>query len=375
MPRMLGCRIGLIAGAFLLCSGCFAPRSFKQVKHPREGRPLNDEICIVYSQQYQIGMLGLEKLHPFDINKYARIYLQLVTEGLICPSCVFVPEPIGRDRLLTVHTPDYLDRLRDPACLAEYLEFGPLAFAPSARADLAILKPFRCATGGTLLAARLAVRYGKAINLGGGYHHAEPDRGGGFCIYADMPIAIRVLQAEGLIDRVLIIDLDVHQGNGTAVCVARDDRVFTFDVFEEDIYPIPKESNDLDVPMPAYTTDEELLAVLSENLPELFERARPDIVFLQAGVDGLAGDPLAHFQLTASGIVERDRRVFAEADRRGVPIVMTLGGGYSEGAWQAQLQSIRSLIKNYGMQHGDRGRSARHRAARRPTIKERVYTK
>lgn len=370
MHKVRGSRFGVFALLILFNTGCLIPRSFKGVKSPREGRPLNDKLCVVYSQQYQIGMLGLEKLHPFDINKYSRIYLQLVTDGLLCPACVFVPEPVSEEQLLTVHTPDYLDRLKNPTRLAEYLEFGPLAFAPSALADLAILQPFRYTTGGTLMAARQALLHGKAINLGGGYHHAEPDRGGGFCIYADMPIAIRVLQSEGRIDRALVIDVDVHQGNGTAVCLAADDRVFTFDMFQDGIYPIPKETNDLDVPMPAYTTDREFLEVLSEHLPDVFDRAPPDIVFLQAGVDGLAGDPLANFELTPDGIVERDRRIFAEADRRNVPIVMTLGGGYSDNAWRAQYQSIRGLIKTYGVEPG-----VQHRPPRRPSIKEKVYTK
>ncbi len=327
--------------------GCMHP-AVKQVKRPRRGRPLNARVCLVYSKHYQISMGGLEKLHPFDINKYERIYVQLVRDGLLCPHQVFVPEVIGRADLRRVHTADYLDReLRSPTRLASYLELGALGIVPAGLTDRSMLQAFRVATGGTLKAARLALEHGMAINLGGGYHHAEPDTGGGFCIYADMPVAIRALQAEGLIDRALIIDVDAHQGNGTAVCLASDD-VFTFDMFQEDIYPIPKERNDVDVPLPAGTGDTEYLEILDRHLPDVFEQARPDIVFVQAGVDSLGGDPLAALDLTISGIVERDRRIFAAAARRGVPVVMTLGAGCSRLAWRAQYESIARLLEQYG---------------------------
>jgi len=345
---------------------CVPPRSVKQVKQTREGRALGDRLCVVYSGRYQINFGGLEKLHPFDIQKYVKIYQQLVREGLLAPADVFVPEEASRAQLLTVHTPAYLRDLRDSAKLARYVEFGALSFSPTALNDAAMLQPFRFATGGTILAARLALKHGMAINLGGGYHHAEPDRGGGFCIYADMPIAIRVLQSEGLIRRALIVDVDVHQGNGTAKCIADDPDVFTLDLHERDIYPMPKEKNDLDVPLPAGTTDAEYLKVLAKHLPSAFDTARPDIVFVQAGVDGLAGDPLAHFELTAEGIRQRDAMIFAEAHRRGVPVVMVLGGGYSPQAWRVQFESIRSLIATYGTTPG----ASRQDQAVRPPMKK-----
>jgi histone deacetylase 11 len=353
----------------VLPGGCVVPRSFKQVQEPRNGVALNQRVCLVYSQRYQIDLAGAETLHPFDINKYARMYLQLVTDGLVRPEEVFVPAEVSHQDLLRVHTPDYLARLRQPACLARYLESGFVTLMLPSAADAGILRPFRYATGGTILAARLAMQHGIAVNLGGGYHHAEPDRGGGFCIYADMPIAIRVLQAEGLIRRALVVDLDVHQGNGTARCVAADDAVFTFDMHEADIYPIPKETNDLDVPLPAGTGDREYLKTLSEHLPEVFDSARPDLVFLQAGVDVLDGDPLARLRLTPDGIVERDRLVFEAATRRKVPIVMVLGGGYSRGAWHVQYRSIRRVIEQYG-------RTGVTKPTSRPaTVWERLYTK
>ena len=340
------------------------------MKQPRAGTPLNQFLCIVYSQRYQIDLGGMERLHPFDINKYAKIYLGLQEAGLIRPEDVFVPEAIDRADILRVHTPDYLARLERPDVLARYLEFGPAAIAPGWLTDAVILEPFRCATGGTLLAAELALRYGMAVNLGGGYHHAAPDTGGGFCIYADMPIAIRALQAAGRIHRALVIDLDAHQGNGTAACFKDDEAMFTFDMHEDDIYPFPKETNDLDVALPAGVTDETYLGLLRQRLPAVFERAKPDIVILQAGVDVLDGDPLANLRLTPEGVAARDAMVFAEAAHREVPVVMVLGGGYSDRAWEVQCRSISALIERYGLQ----GRERRY-PPRPPTVKEKLYTK
>lgn len=350
-------------GLAINAAGCIRSPAMKAVSQPRGGSAIQDGLCVVYSDAYQIRLGGKEKLHPFDINKYQHIYLQLVRDGLISPRDVHVPQPISRRDLLRVHSPEYLDNLTQPAMIARYLEFGPLAIVPAGFSDAAILQPFRAATGGTVLAARLALAHGIAINLGGGYHHAEPDRGGGFCIYADMPIAIRTLQDEGLIERALIVDLDVHQGNGTALCVAARDDVYTLDLHQRGIYPIPKEQNDRDVPLPAGMTDEAYMAVLREELPRAFEAASPDIVFYQSGVDGLAGDPLANFELTIEGMVARDEMVIAEAQRRGVPIVMVLGGGYSQDAWRAQYRSVRNLLEQYGGRtaapiRGDRSKKA-----------------
>jgi histone deacetylase 11 len=362
-----GVALGLLVP---LINGCVLPRSFKEVRNPRGGAALNRHVCLVYSQRYQINLGGFEKLHPFDINKYGKIYLQLLTDGLIRSEAVYVPDEISREDLLRAHSAAYLDRLRQPEAVARYLEAGFASVLPAWVTDASILTPFRYATGGTLLAARVALQHGIAINLGGGYHHAEPGRGGGFCIYADMPIAIRTLQAEGLIRRALVVDLDVHQGNGTARCVAADDDVFAFDMHEEDIYPTPKAKNDIDVPLQAGTGDEAYLGLLRKNLPDVFDRAKPHIVFFQAGADVLDGDPLAHLRLTPQGVVERDRTVIDEAVRRKVPIVMVLGGGYSKDAWHVQYASIRRTIEQYGLEN-----AAGRPYPRRPTVKERIYTK
>ena len=349
---------------------CIPPESFRAVKEPRAGRVMNDRVAIVYSAHYQINLGGLEKLHPFDIHKYARIYLKLNTDGLLRPEDVFVPEQVTREQILLVQTPEFLAGLKDPKTVARYLEAPVVAGLPKGALDGGILKPFRYATGGTILAGRLALKHGIAVNLAGGYHHAKPDRGEGFNIYADMAIAIRALQKEKLIHRALVVDLDVHQGNGTAVIFAGDDDVFTFSMHEGGIYPVPKETSDLDVELPAGTDDDRYMALLVEHLPDALSRAKADIVFLQAGCDTLKGDPLAHLAMTHAGIVRRDATVIDACVKLGLPVVMVLGGGYSKGAWKAQYHSVARTIRQYGLAPGER-----RAPPRSPSAKEKLFTK
>jgi histone deacetylase 11 len=351
------------------CVMCVKPASFKAVRVPREGRAMAGRVALVYSSHYQIELGGFERFHSFDIRKYARIYLALNEAGLVRPDDVFVPAPVTREELLRVHTATYLASMGDSRAVGRYLEQPLMGKLPASVADAAVLSPFRYATGGTVLAARLALEHSIAVNLGGGYHHAKPGSGEGFCIYADMPIAVRTLQAEGLVRRVLVVDLDVHQGNGTDVCLGGDPNVFTFDMHEGDIFPVPKETSTLDVELERGTDDAEYLGILGRHLPGVFERSRPDLVFLQAGVDTLAGDPLAHLAMTQDGIVQRDARVIDECVRRGIPVVMVLGGGYSPGAWSAQFASIRRTIETYGLSGGP------PYPPRRATAKESLYVK
>ncbi len=331
---------------------------------------MNNNVAVVYSKHYQINVGGLEKLHSFDIQKYAKIYLALNTNGLLRPEDVFVPEAVTTEQILLVHSPEFLASLGNSKTVARYLEAPIVAAAPAGLVDAAVLNAFRYATGGTILAGRLALKHSIAINLAGGYHHAKPDAGGGFNVYADMAIAIRALQKDGLVKRALIVDLDVHQGNGSAVIFAGDDSVFTFSMHEGDIYPIPKEKSDLDVELSAGAGDEEYLRLLAEYLPKVIKEAKPDIVFLQAGCDTLAGDPLARLKMTSDGIVRRDAMVIDRCVHEGIPVVMCLGGGYSEQAWLVQYDSVRRTIKKYGLA------GSRHPYPRRtPTVKEKLYTK
>ena len=316
----------------------------QKVAQPRPGIPVDGKIAVVYSSRYGIYLYGLEKLHPFDIKKYEEIYTELVRNKELAPENIFVPGPLADKDILLVQTQDFLNSLNDSDTIAEYLEAPQTAYLPVSVLKSRIIQPFRTASGGTLLAAEKALEFGTGINIGGGYHHAKPFCGEGFCIFADIPIAIRKLQKEGKIRRALVIDLDVHQGNGTALCLDKDDQVFTFSMHEGDIYPVPKEHSDLDIEMNAGDGDREVLEKLEFVFPKIFEQAAPDIVFYVAGCDMLAGDPLADMQMTETGIKKRDAMVIQECWKRNIPVVMTLGGGYSKNAWHVQYESIKNIL-------------------------------
>ena len=305
-------------------------------------------ISLVYSPKYAIKLGGLEKLHPFDIAKYDKIHQQLLADGIIEANATLEPSPLSDQDLLLVHTADYLDRLKVRKNIAKYLEAEILLAVPLSL-EKHVLQPFRVASGGTLLAARHALESGIGINLGGGYHHAKPNIGEGFCVFADVPVAIRKLQNEGLIKKALVIDVDVHQGNGTALCLANDDSTFTFSMHQGDIYPIPKEDSDLDVELNVGDGDDQFIATLEQHLDSVLDQSDADICFIVGGCDPLAGDPLASLEMTHEGIKDRDRIIVENCVQRQLPVVLTLSGGYSQDAWRAQYLSVRNLIETYGM--------------------------
>ncbi|MCD4820107.1 MAG: histone deacetylase [Candidatus Cloacimonetes bacterium] len=335
----------LIAAFILVSCSLHSIKTNKQVKTPRDGKAINSKLTVVYSSKYLIKFGGLEKLHPFDIRKYKKIYKKLVSEKLLNQSDVFVPEIISEDDILRVQSRSFLQSLKKSRDVAVYLEAYFMRFFPSFVLRKSIINPFKYATGGTLLSSRLALKYGVSINISGGYHHAMPDRGEGFCLFADIPIAIKKLQAENKINRALIIDLDIHQGNGTAVCLQDDETTFTFSMHQGNIYPIPKEKSDLDIELESGMNDAEYFKILQENLPELIKVSNPDIVYIVGGCDTLKGDPLASLNMTEQGIVQRDWLVIEECLRQNIPVVMTLAGGYSKNAWHVQYSSIKNIIE------------------------------
>jgi histone deacetylase 11 len=218
-----------------------------------ESRPKKPSVAMVYCEKYEIHLGGLERLHAFDIHKYSKIQKQLLKDKLLHRRDFYVPAPLTREQILLVHTEGFLQSLKTPGTVAGYLEAPIAGFLSAEMIDRNVLAAFRHASGGTIVAARLALEHGIAVNLGGGYHHAKPAEGEGFCVYADMPIAIRTLQREKRIRRALVVDLDVHQGNGTIVCCKDDPTVFTFSMHQRDIYPVPKEKGDLDIELDAGT--------------------------------------------------------------------------------------------------------------------------
>jgi len=274
---------------------------------------------IVHAPQYTLEWPG----HVFPTFKYRRVRERLLAEGIAKEEDFIRPEKASREDLLLVHTAGYLDRLEAMTARPDlgYLEFE----APCTRE---VLDAFLYMAGGSILAGRLAVEGGVGVNLGGGFHHAFADRGEGFCALNDIAVALRVLQREEAIERALVVDLDLHQGNGTARIFQGDDSVFTFSIHQENNYPI-KERSDLDVGLEDLAGDDVYLAALREHLPNVFDRSRPDLVAYVAGADPYEHDQLGGLRLTKAGFAERDRLVFGAARERGVPVLAFLAGGYA----------------------------------------------
>jgi acetoin utilization deacetylase AcuC-like enzyme len=261
--------------------------------------------------------------HPFPMSKYPLLEERLLAEGILAAGDIIRPEPIDVPTLALVHTPEYLAKLASSGLsVAEQRRLG-LPWSE------ALWQRSRLASAGTLLAARAALEEGLAGNLAGGTHHAFADHGEGFCVINDVAIAIRKLQAEDLIERVAIIDLDVHQGNGTAAIFETDEAVFTFSMHGERNYPLAKMRSNLDVPLRDGVGDDEYLDALRAHLPEVLDAADADIVFYLAGVDVAAGDRYGKLALTEEGIRQRDRCVIEAVRSRGAPLSIVLAGGYA----------------------------------------------
>jgi acetoin utilization deacetylase AcuC-like enzyme len=260
--------------------------------------------------------------HRFPMRKFARLAEVLVADGLV-PHGFVTPEPISRDHLLTAHTPRYADGVLGASLSATEVRKIGFPLSP------AVILRARLATGGTLLAGRLALEHGLACNSAGGSHHAMADSGAGFCVFNDVAVAASVLLTQGLVRKIMVVDLDVHHGDGTASIFADDPRVFTFSMHCDDNWPLVKPPSSLDIALAAGTGDTEYLAQVTAILPALLDRERPDLVFYIAGVDPHKDDRLGKLALTDNGLMSRERLVVEAVKGRGVPLVTVLGGGYS----------------------------------------------
>lgn len=269
-------------------------------------------------------VLPLPDGHRFPMQKYELLPEQLLYEGSITTENLFAPEPIAEQWITLAHEHGYWKNLASlslPPAMVRRIGF-PLTTELVRRA--------RRIAQGTVESTLFALRYGIAMNVAGGTHHAFADRGEGFCELNDQAIAAHFLLKSGLAQQILIVDLDVHQGNGTAKIFEREPRVFTFSVHGEKNYPLTKEQSDWDIALPDGTTDEDYLAVLRAALPKLLEQVRPDFVFYLSGVDVLATDKLGRLGLSLQGCRERDQWVFEWCHRwAGLPISVSMGGGYS----------------------------------------------
>jgi acetoin utilization deacetylase AcuC-like enzyme len=273
--------------------------------------------------------------HPFPMGKYPLLRERLESEGLLEEADLLVPREAALEDLARVHTPDYLGRL----------ESGTLDAAEIRRIGVpwsdALWRRSRLATEGTIEAARAALEDGLAGNLAGGTHHAFADHGEGFCVLNDVAVAIRVLQAERRIATALVVDLDVHQGNGTAAIFEGDPDVYTFSMHGERNYPARKMNSRLDVGLADGMGDEEYLNLLERHLAAILAGFEPDLVFYLAGVDPARGDRYGRLELSDDGIHLRDALVLRSCRDRALPTVITLAGGYAPTPERtAELHSI-----------------------------------
>ena len=280
---------------------------------------------IVYSPRYRIDIGA----HVFPTLKYSLIHARLLQTGVIQPSDCIEPDPASWSDLALVHSDEYLSKMRDGTLSEEDVDQLELPWSSE------MVDGFRLMTGGTIQAAKIACGLDElgiqnlefGIHIGGGLHHAFPSHGEGFCPFNDVAVAARVLQQRGL-ERIAIVDLDVHHGNGTAFTFESDPRVFTFSMHQQHNYPLWKPRGSLDIGLPDGAHDETFLRELERALPAVIAH-RPQCVFYLAGADPYEDDQLGGLRLTKDGLRRRDRLVIDAVRQAGVPLVITLAGGYA----------------------------------------------
>ncbi len=274
---------------------------------------------VIWSPAYEVDIGP----HVFPTAKYRMVRDRLLSEGVLDPADLVEAEPVTDEMLGLVHTPEYLEKVRENRFSAMERILLEVPFS------IALADSSRICCGGTVQAARAAVRDGVAVHLGGGFHHAFPGHGEGFCVLNDVAVAAATLLEEGAVSRVLIVDLDVHHGNGTASIFADDRRVFTFSMHQERNYPHHKPPSDLDVGLDDGTGDAAYLAALRKHLVDIVERFRPEAALYLAGADPYREDQLGGLAVSAEGLRERDAFVLETLRNHGVGVAVTLAGGYA----------------------------------------------
>jgi acetoin utilization deacetylase AcuC-like enzyme len=275
---------------------------------------------VFYSDHF---VLPLPEGHRFPMVKYSMLRERVAQDGICGPGELRTPRAVTDEEILRAHTPDYLGRVVSGALTNK--EVRRIGFPWSER----MVERSRRASGGTLGACLAAIDEGFAANLAGGTHHAFSDRGEGYCVFNDSAIAARAVQAAGLVERVVVIDTDVHQGNGTAEILRGDPTVFTFSIHGAKNFPFHKVESDLDTPLPDGARDTEFLATLEENLEVALGAADASLAIYLAGADPFEGDRLGRLSVTKSGLAERDRIVLEACGERGIPVALTMAGGYA----------------------------------------------
>jgi acetoin utilization deacetylase AcuC-like enzyme len=276
---------------------------------------------VFYSDRF---VLQLPEGHRFPMKKYSMLRERVNEDGICAPGELRVPHPVTDEEVLRAHDPAYLKKVVSGTLTDK--EMRRIGFPWSER----MVERSRRASGGTLGACRVALEEGLAANLAGGTHHAFSDRGEGFCVLNDSAIAARALRAEGVVEKVVVLDTDVHQGNGTAAILRGDPNVFTFSIHGAKNYPFRKEESDLDVALPDGADDGTFLAALSGALDRVLDLAPWHLAIFLAGADPFEDDKLGRLSVTKVGLAERDRMVLEGCREREIPVVLTMAGGYAK---------------------------------------------
>jgi acetoin utilization deacetylase AcuC-like enzyme len=274
---------------------------------------------LVYHPRYDLN-LGQ---HVFPSQKFRLLYELLLHEKIAAPADILEPERASDEDLLRVHTPEWVSKLKNGTLTASEVMKLEVPYSPE------LAEAVWLAAGGTILAGQLALRDGFAGNLTGGFHHAYANHGEGFCAINDVAIAIRRLQHDKLITKAMVVDTDVHHGNGTAHIFRNDDSVFTLSIHQQHNYPADKPPSNLDLNLDDGVEDQEYLAILLPSVEKSLDEFRPDILFYVGGADPFCEDQLGGLRLTKSGIKSRDKGVFQLARSRNIPVATTLAGGYA----------------------------------------------
>ncbi len=298
-------------------------------------------------------VLPLPEEHRFPMEKYARLRARVIQGNVVDREDLIVPQPIADWELARVHTREYVDRVRQGTLSKDEVRRIGFPWSP------ALVERSRRSVGGTLAAAHAALEDGWAVNLAGGTHHAFPDAGEGYCVFNDVAVAAREVQAEGRARKVAVLDLDVHQGNGTAAIFAKDGTVFTLSVHGAGNFPFRKEKSDLDIELADGTEDEEYLEAVERGL-EAALRAHPDLAFYVAGADPYVDDRLGRLSVSMQGLARRDELVFDTCSRLGVPVAVVMSGGYSndvKDTVEIHYNTVRSAARHAAASHGSSSRS------------------
>ncbi|EFN54902.1 hypothetical protein CHLNCDRAFT_23994, partial [Chlorella variabilis] len=317
---------------------------------------------VLYSPAYNISFYGVERLHPFDSKKFQHVLSILERGGVLQVGQLVRAHEATHEILQEVHTEAYLNKLNTSSFMVAQAsrwvtELVPLAFLPPFLLRRKVLRPMATMAGGTMMAAALAMERGWAINLGGGMHHASHDQGGGWCPYADIHLAMRRLRAAsgGGVRRVMVVDLDVHQGNGVERCkqhFGEEGETFIVDVYNRRAYPWDAEAKqaiDVQRELLPGTGDGEYLEAVVSALRQAFSEFQPDLLIYNAGTDILEGDPLGLLSVSAEGVVRRDQMVWQAALEHSVPIVQVLSGGYTRRSTPCIASSIQNLFSTFNL--------------------------